>query len=312
MAVDPAVTNDDGVTAATLAAGYGHERCLRVLREYGGRVDARASVLVAARRRLSEERCTAMVQAEWRQTKDRLGRIVEVWERVLDAAIARGEQGHDSGTGAVAKPRRRSLTTGSSTMHASLLEAGPHKHVGVGAAASVAAAATTHRVTAGAGAGAGLGGWCRRYDAATGCDYFVSDTTGVTAWAATVQQPHLASRAASWQRLVDDHTGYPYFLDTATGSVEWEAVPDTGVRVEVEARSAAAYDDGRAWRLAWDDASGAPYFVQLATGVSRWCVTSEVLEKCCGEDMVFQECVDDGTGATYFLHAGTGVSAWAV
>jgi hypothetical protein len=207
-------------------SGNGHPRCLLALQEYGGRVDTRASMLLSLRRRGADAQRSALVRrASTTATKDRLGKIVAVWERVLDAAAARSE-GALTAPGVGLGP----LAVGphAATPRGTTLGPGPPRAPGrAGAPAAVASPSGSIMRGVGAGSagrgvpqpGAGGGQLLRCYDPSTGCDYFLDPTSGASTWATTAPRCHAGPVACAV--LVDPGTRQSYVVDAVTGDAEW-------------------------------------------------------------------------------------------
>jgi hypothetical protein len=262
-AADVRAVNSEGNTAASIAAGFGHAKCVAALQSYGGSIDTRRAMLLSAQRRLADRH---VVAAPERELRERMDRIAAVWERVLESAALR-------------------LDRARSSEEAALLHAAEHTTVSHGFSdveeedGSLAAASDV---------------WVRGYDPTSCWHYYYNSITGESLWG-SVGITDAASPADGWALLTDVTTGAQYMQHSQTGVSEWVQAPNewrlcweaasqcayfeliaTGLTewctVELSAALKELCRDGAAnvWTRSLDTVTSMSYFTHVYTGQTLW------------------------------------------
>lgn len=259
-AADVTALNHDGHSPSSLAAGFDHPQCMKLLQDYGGSVNSRAAMLLSARRR-SALASVGNLQSP-REMQERMDRIAAVWERVLDAATRR----LDAATGVKRLESPESPVMFQERGGARIEEIcdDPEEDTRWTAAYVAAKKHVTY--------------WTKQYDPAMGCCYFVSTATGEAVWsgeAASYQRFFDADIMNKyWTQCTDADSGCGYMYNTMTGASEWLASDDNPSAASgataVTGRHRRSDDADNCWMLRLDDASLAPYFLHATSGESEW------------------------------------------
>lgn len=301
-AADPLVRNAEGATPASVAAGCGYVACLRLLTRYGDEASTTHSMTLSAQRRAMMAAALSL-SGEF-EVVGRLDRIAAVWERVLNSAVNRtdnGPAGRDLVSSTRGTGRDGMMLTASDDDDIERL------HVPDPEAMNVTSPVTKgypQQVTS----GSALPQWYRSVDSTSGCVYFWNEF-GESLWSSARSASVAGDASTPWTRMIDASSGYSYMCDSVSGLCEWVNEPAVG-----GAGVAATTDAVDWWVLKIDPASGAGYFENARTFESEWCYEASVpdwLGSVSDPEMnAWSRSVDSSSGMSVFTNWRTSVVVW--